>query len=126
RPCGCCVPSRSTWHRASRVHRGSRIMARSRTSSVAPRPRKAQPDAEGHFGVYGGRYVAETLMPALLELEQAWAKLRRDARFHRELASWLHDYAGRPTRLYFARRLSERLGGARIHLNRQDLLPPRP
>jgi tryptophan synthase beta chain len=72
--------------------------------------------------VYGGRYVAETLMPALLELEQAWAKLRREPRFRRELGSWLRDYAGRPTRLYFARRLSERLGGARIYLKREDLL----
>jgi tryptophan synthase beta chain len=93
-------------------------MRRSRTSSAAPR----LPDAQGHFGVYGGRYVAETLMPALLELERAWTKLRRDTRFRREFHGWLRDYAGRPTRLYFARRLSERLGGARIYLKREDLL----
>ena len=55
-------------------------------------------------------------MPALLELERAWTRLRRDARFRREFHGWLRDYAGRPTRLYFARRLSERLGGARIYL----------
>jgi tryptophan synthase beta chain len=93
-------------------------MARSKRSSVAPR----LPDGDGHFGVYGGRYVAETLMPALLELEQAYAKLRREARFKRDFARWLGEYAGRPTRLYFARRLSQRLGGARIFLKREDLL----
>jgi tryptophan synthase beta chain len=93
-------------------------MRKSRASSVAPK----LPDAQGHFGVYGGRYVAETLMPALLDLERAWTKLRRDARFRRDFHGWLRDYAGRPTRLYFARRLSERLGGARIYLKREDLL----
>jgi tryptophan synthase beta chain len=93
-------------------------MTRSRNSSAAPK----LPDAEGHFGEYGGRYVAETLMPAILELERAWTKLRRDARFQREFRTWLTEYAGRPTRLHFARRLSERLGGARIYLKREDLL----
>jgi tryptophan synthase beta chain len=93
-------------------------MTKSHASSTAQR----LPDAEGHFGVYGGRYVAETLMPALLELEEAWTALRRDAGFRREFQGWLRDYAGRPTRLYFARRLSERLGGARIFLKREDLL----
>ncbi len=93
-------------------------MRKSSASSAARR----LPDAQGHFGEYGGRYVAETLMPALLELEQAWGKLRRDPRFRREFHAWLRDYAGRPTRLYFARRLSERLGGARIYLKREDLL----
>src|SRR5262249_51328999 len=118
RSCGSCAPSRSTWRRASSGRRGSRTMTRSRASSAAPR----LPDAQGHFGVYGGRYVAETLMPALLELEHAWARLRRDARFRREFHGWLRDYAGRPPRLYFARRLSERLGGPRIYLKREDLL----
>ena len=93
-------------------------MGRSKRSSVAPK----LPDRDGHFGVYGGRYVAETLMPALLELEQAYGKLRREARFKRDFARWLGEYAGRPTRLYFARRLSQRLGGARIFLKREDLL----
>jgi tryptophan synthase beta chain len=93
-------------------------MARSRNSSAAPK----LPDRDGHFGVFGGRYVAETLMPALLELEQAWSKLRREAKFRREFQTWLQEYAGRPTRLYFARRLSQRLGGARIYLKREDLL----
>ncbi len=93
-------------------------MKRSNASSAAPK----LPDAQGHFGEFGGRYVAETLMPALLELEQAWGKLRRERRFTRELQTWLRDYAGRPTRLYFAGRLSQRLGGARIYLKREDLL----
>ncbi len=93
-------------------------MARSRSSSAAPK----LPDRDGHFGIFGGRYVAETLMPALLELEQAWTKLRREKKFRHELQTWLQEYAGRPTRLYFARRLSQRLGGARIYLKREDLL----
>jgi tryptophan synthase beta chain len=93
-------------------------MTRSHASSTAPK----LPDTAGHFGVYGGRYVAETLMPALLELEGAWERLRRDADFTREFNGLLRDYAGRPTRLYLARRLSDRLGGARIYLKREDLL----
>src|SRR6185369_6753986 len=93
-------------------------MARSRNSSAAPK----LPDADGHFGPYGGRYVAETLMPAILELERAWTKLRRDARFRREFHTYLNEYAGRPTRLHFARRLTERLGGAKVYLKREDLL----
>jgi tryptophan synthase beta chain len=93
-------------------------MARSRNSSAAPK----LPDADGHFGPYGGRYVAETLMPAILELERAWMRLRTDAGFRREFQTWLADYAGRPTRLHFARRLTDRLGGARIYLKREDLL----
>jgi tryptophan synthase beta chain len=93
-------------------------MAKSRNSSAAPK----LPDADGHFGPYGGRYVAETLMPAILELERAWMRLRRDAGFRREFQTWLAEYAGRPTRLHFARRLTERLGGARIYLKREDLL----
>jgi tryptophan synthase beta chain len=80
------------------------------------------PDARGHFGVFGGRYVAETLMPALLALEHAWARLRRDRSFQRELTHWLRTYANRPTPLYFAERLTKRLGGARIYLKREDLL----
>src|SRR5439155_1375269 len=67
-------------------------------------------------------YVSETLMPALIELERAYLRLRREAAFRRELATWLREYAGRPTPLYFARRLSRRLGGARIYLKREDLL----
>ncbi len=79
------------------------------------------PDARGHFGRYGGRYVPETLMAPLIELEQAYAAARRDPRFRTRLAGLLHDYAGRPTPLYFASRLTEHAGGARIWLKREDL-----
>ena len=79
------------------------------------------PDSHGHFGVFGGRYVAETLMPALLELESAYRRLRRNADFHRELKVRLADYAGRPTPLYYAERLTQKLGGAKIYLKREDL-----
>ncbi|HTN71814.1 MAG TPA: tryptophan synthase subunit beta [Methylomirabilota bacterium] len=79
------------------------------------------PDRRGHFGAYGGRYVAETLMPALTELERAYAKVRRDASFQKEFHRYLCDYAGRETPLYLAERLTEKLGGARIYLKREDL-----
>ncbi len=80
------------------------------------------PDAGGHFGPYGGRYVPEVLMAPLEELELAYHEARRDPAFQAELDQLLADYAGRPTPLYFARRLSETLGGARIYLKREDLL----
>src|ERR1035437_6718237 len=76
----------------------------------------------GRFGVYGGRYVPETLMAALMELEREYDLARADAAFQAELADLLHNYAGRPTALYFAKRLSEELGGAKIYLKREDLL----
>ena len=81
-----------------------------------------QPDAGGHFGPYGGRYVPEVLMAPLEELEQAYRAARDDPAFQAELDDLLHNYAGRPTPLYFAKRLSETLGGARIYLKREDLL----
>jgi tryptophan synthase beta chain len=76
----------------------------------------------GRFGVYGGRYVPETLMAALLELEREYEIAKADAAFQAELSSLLADYAGRPTPLYFAERLTEQLGGAKIYLKREDLL----
>jgi tryptophan synthase beta chain len=76
----------------------------------------------GRFGVYGGRYVPETLMAALLELEREYGVAKADAAFQAELDLLLKDFAGRPTPLYFARRLTEELGGARIYLKREDLL----
>ena len=76
----------------------------------------------GRFGAYGGRYVPETLMAALEELEEAYAVADADPAFHAELDGLLHHYAGRPTPLYFAKRLSETLGGAKIYLKREDLL----
>jgi tryptophan synthase beta chain len=79
------------------------------------------PDESGHFGIYGGRYVAETLMPALLELEKAYTLVKRDPTFQQEFAYYLEHYVGRPSPLYYARRLSEELGGAKIYLKREDL-----
>jgi tryptophan synthase beta chain len=79
------------------------------------------PDRHGHFGPYGGRYVAETLMPALTELEHAYSKVRRDRSFRKENQFYLREYAGRATPLYFAERLTEKLGGAKIYLKREDL-----
>jgi tryptophan synthase beta chain len=76
----------------------------------------------GRFGVYGGRYVPETLMAALLELEAAYGEAQKDEAFQAELAGLLKDYVGRPTPLYFAKRLTETLGGAKIYLKREDLL----
>jgi tryptophan synthase beta chain len=80
------------------------------------------PDARGHFGPYGGRYVPEVLMAPLDALEKAYTEARVDPSFQAELKDLLANYAGRPTPLYFAKRLSEQLGGARIHLKREDLL----
>ena len=82
-------------------------------------PSESQP---GRFGVYGGRYVPETLMAALLELEHAYEAAKADAAFQAELAGLLKDFAGRPTPLYYAKRLSQQLGGAKIYLKREDLL----
>jgi tryptophan synthase beta chain len=76
----------------------------------------------GRFGAYGGRYVPETLMAALLELDAAYAEAQADEAFHTELDGLLKDYCGRPTPLYFAKRLTETLGGAKIYLKREDLL----
>src|ERR1017187_394987 len=82
----------------------------------------AQPDAGGHFGPYGGRFVPEVLMAPLEELEKAYLEARSDPAFQAELGDLLRNYAGRPTPLYFARRLTEHLGGARIYIKREDLL----
>ncbi|RMD82070.1 MAG: tryptophan synthase subunit beta [Candidatus Dadabacteria bacterium] len=79
------------------------------------------PDKRGRFGPFGGRYVPETLMPALLELEKAYARWKRDPEFRRELDRLGREYTGRETPLYYARRLSEHAGGARIYLKREDL-----
>jgi len=79
------------------------------------------PDKKGHFGIFGGRYVAETLMPALIELEEAYKASQKDRTFREEFTYYLKEYAGRATPLYHAKRLSEELGGARIYLKREDL-----
>ncbi|MCZ6623103.1 MAG: tryptophan synthase subunit beta [Deltaproteobacteria bacterium] len=92
-------------------------MGNSRNSFSLPR----LPDKRGHFGVYGGRYVSETLMPALIELEKAYSEVRRDPAFRSEFHHYLHEYAGRETPLYFAERLTKRLRGAKVYLKREDL-----
>ena len=79
------------------------------------------PNKRGRFGVYGGRYVPETLVPALEELERTYAEAKRDPTFRSTLRSYLNEYVGRPTPLYFAKRLTEHLGGAKIYLKREDL-----
>jgi len=79
------------------------------------------PDNKGHFGIYGGRYVSETLMPALLELEQAYTSYKKDPAFKKELRYYLKQYGGRETPLFFAERLTRYLGGAKIYLKREDL-----
>ena len=80
------------------------------------------PDALGHFGPYGGRYVPETLMHPLLELEAEYFRAQHDPEFQRELSYYLREFCGRPTPLYFAERLTRELGGAKIYLKREDLL----
>ena len=80
------------------------------------------PDGGGHFGPYGGRFVPEVLMAPIEELEQAYLAARQDPAFHAELNGLLANYAGRPTPLYFASRLTEHLRGARIWIKREDLL----
>jgi tryptophan synthase beta chain len=82
---------------------------------------KKVPDRKGYFGMYGGRFVPETLMPALKELEDAFKKSQRDKTFHKRLIHLQKTYIGRPTPLYFAERLTEHLGGAKIYLKREDL-----
>ncbi|OGX29085.1 MAG: tryptophan synthase subunit beta [Omnitrophica WOR_2 bacterium RIFCSPHIGHO2_02_FULL_67_20] len=80
------------------------------------------PDRTGHFGPFGGKFVPETVMAALDELERAYAEARRDSGFRRQLGELLAQYAGRPTPLYFAKRLSRSLGRVRVYLKREDLL----
>ena len=82
---------------------------------------RAGPDERGHFGIYGGRYVAETLMPLILELERAYDAARSDPAFQAELDGWLAHYVGRPSPLYFAERLTSHLGGAKIYFKREEL-----
>ena len=89
--------------------------------TTAPNDYTAYPDAAGRFGDYGGRYVAETLMPLVLELERAYAAAKADPAFQAELSGYLTHYVGRPSPLYFAARLTERLGGAKIYFKREEL-----
>lgn len=88
---------------------------------VAPNSLRTGPDEHGHFGLFGGRFVAETLIPLILELEKAYADAKADPAFQAEMKGYLTHYVGRPSPLYFAERLTEHLGGAKIYLKREDL-----
>ena len=76
---------------------------------------------KGRFGIHGGQYIPETLMNAVLKLEKAYNFYKNDPEFNQELTALLNDYAGRPSRLYYAKRMTEDLGGANIYLKREDL-----
>jgi len=89
--------------------------------SHAPNSLRTQPDERGHFGQFGGRYVAETLMPLILDLEKEYEKAKADPEFQREFDYLLRHYVGRPNPLYYAQRLTEELGGAKIYLKREEL-----
>ena len=86
-----------------------------------PNSFRTGPDDRGHFGIYGGRYVAETLMPPLLTLEKAYAEAKADPAFQKEMDGHLKNYVGRPSPLYFAERMTEHFGGAKIYFKREDL-----
>ena len=91
------------------------------TLASKPNSFRSGPDERGRFGLFGGRFVAETLMPLVLELERAYAQAKSDPRFRAEMDAFLKDYVGRPSPLYFAERLSAHLGGAKIYLKREEL-----
>ena len=91
------------------------------TVAQQPNSFRTGPDERGHFGIYGGRFVAETLMPLILELEQAYAAAKADPAFKREMDGHLKNYVGRPSPLYFAERLTAHFGGAKIYFKREDL-----
>jgi len=92
-----------------------------RQPKQAPNSFRTGPDERGHFGIYGGRFVAETLMPLILELEKAYAGAKVDPTFQQEMDGYLRDYVGRPSPLYFAERMTAHCGGARIYFKREEL-----
>jgi tryptophan synthase beta chain len=87
----------------------------------SPNSFRTGPDETGHFGIFGGRFVAETLMPLILSLEKAYGEAKADPAFHEEMGGYLAHYVGRPSPLYFAERLTEHCGGAKIYLKRDEL-----
>src|ERR1700761_4761568 len=89
--------------------------------SLAPNSYRTGPDPQGHFGAYGGRFVAETLMPLVLSLETAYEAAKKDPSFQAELSGLLQHYVGRQSPLYFAERLTRHFDGAKIYLKREDL-----
>ena len=96
-------------------------MTATATSPASPASLAAVPDAAGHFGPYGGTFVPETLVAALEQLTAEYEKAKNDPAFQEEFESYLHEYVGRPSRLYYARRLTEAWGGAKVYLKREDL-----
>ena len=96
-------------------------MSDTAAADTRPNALSAWPDARGRFGDYGGRFVAETLMPNILELEAAYEDAKRDVNFQREMEEFLRDYVGKPSPIYFAERLTENFGGAKIWLKRDEL-----
>src|SRR6202023_462857 len=101
---------------ACRQHHEQRM-----TVQQQPNTFRAGPDERGHFGIYGGRFVAETLMPLILELEKAYAAAKDDPAFQAEMGGYLTHYVGRPSPLYFAERLTEHCGGAKIYFKVEEL-----
>src|SRR5690349_6943181 len=90
-------------------------------NQVRPNSFRSGPDERGHFGIFGGRFVAETLMPLILDLEKAYTAAKADPSFQAEMNGYLKDYVGRPSPLYFAERLTAHLGGAKIYFKRDEL-----
>jgi tryptophan synthase beta chain len=87
----------------------------------SPESYQSGPDSTGHFGQFGGRFVAETLMPLILEVEEAYTKYKNDPEFREELENLATHYVGRPSPLYFAKRITEELGGAKVYFKRDEL-----
>src|SRR5947207_15143227 len=90
-------------------------------NTALPNSFRSGPDERGHFGIFGGRFVAETLMPLILDLEKAYAEAKADPAFQAEMNFYLRDYVGRPSPLYLAERLTEHLGGAKVYFKREEL-----
>src|SRR5437667_5811209 len=90
-------------------------------NTALPNSFRSGPDERGHFGIFGGRFVAETLMPLILDLEKAYNDAKADTSFQAELDDFLEHYVGRPSPLYFAERLTAHLGGAKIYFKRDEL-----
>ncbi|MEO0962875.1 MAG: tryptophan synthase subunit beta, partial [Pseudomonadota bacterium] len=96
-------------------------MSGSNSPAETPNSFKTGPDEQGHFGLYGGRFVAETLMPNVLALDKAYRAAKKDPTFDAELVEFQQHYTGRPSPLYYAERLTEHLGGAKIYFKRDEL-----
>src|SRR5215470_427738 len=99
----------------------SKATAGKKAKDAKPNTFRSGPDERGHFGIFGGRFVAETLMPLILDLERAYDEAKADPKFHAELEHLNTHYAGRPSPLYFAERLTEHFGGAKVYFKRDEL-----